>query len=188
MFYSMSWDIRRSDPETVHGQVLKVLSAVGARATGEGCYPGSIGVDFPFLFQAGRHIGSPHASLRVFVPEGAGPGDVRVDLDCSIGVVWDPEHALHNLRLLIACGDRIYGATAPALGWAHDHTYAHPDITDFLTTGLPIGAQFVYVGSELVNMVNWPEMKGRPYVVTAMPDGGVRVENLGPLTVPSLDL
>jgi hypothetical protein len=188
MFYSMAWDIHEADPESVRMRVVQAVSAAGGKLSTRGHYPGSTGVELPFLFKEGRHIASPQGSLRVFVSAEDSPGSVRVDLDWYIGVVWDPEHGRRNLGILMACADCIYAATAPAYGWCHDHTYVHDELKDLLASGLPVGAQFVYVGPELVNRINRPAMRDLRHVVTPMSDGGIRIENQVPTSVESLDL
>lgn len=189
----MRWYVRRTDPAVLYDKVAHALTTWGATISGEGHYPGSSGVTFPFLVRRPSLLRGPYISLRAGAFDK--PNDDLdkeplsfVDLDCYTAVVDDTKFGRYNLKVLIAGADVLYNSISPIFGCGHDHTYRSPELDHFLRTGLPVDGQFIYVGRELVDRVDWSELRQRRCAITTMPDGGIRVENPGPPLYPTLDL
>lgn len=184
MFYCIYWYVDHSTPKTVRESLLGALADRGINTSGVGHYPGSICLDAPFLIEEGSILKPPYLSLKVHERSSLSK-EIRVHLDASIGLLCG-EHGQDNLRMLIEIGETIYNSIHPTFGFGHDHTYEQPTLDEFLETGSPTTAQFVYIGPSLVSLIHWGSVR-TPYIRTSLPDGGLRIENPWP-GLPSLDL
>ncbi|WP_148205534.1 hypothetical protein [Symbiobacterium thermophilum] len=187
MYYTMRWYVDGSDVPSVLSAAVNALKRYGAILTEEAHYPAGLGFDFPFALRDDSILVPPYLTLWVRQRD-TPPYYICVDLDCAIGVLWEGDYGRRNMQSLVTLGDAIYTSISPIFGVGNDETYNSLTLEDFLETRIPVGAQFVYVGAGLVHTVNWEALKGRRFARVSLPDGGVRVENPGPPSVPPLDL
>jgi len=188
VYFTLRWYVEGSDVPSVLSAAVNALEQNGAIRIEKAHYPSGIGFDFSFAWNDRR---LPPPCLTLWIREhnnNRPPKYVCVDLDYSIGVLWEKDCGRRNLQSLMTLGDAIYSSISPVFGVGNDETYVTATVEDFLKPRVPVGAQFVYVGPRLVPTINWGALSGRKFARIALPDGGVRVANPGPPQLPPLDL
>lgn len=187
--YQMKWFVRSQPVGLLSEKAAGVVEDNGATRVPHETRYGSSGFTFPFqLSDRQRQLLRPPYLWLTVTSEWDGSNDAAVDLTCSEGVLAGP-FARENLKRLVALGDMLYGRLHPHFGWGNGTgEISFGDQSRFRHTGLPIWDQFTYVGTDLLDLVDWSGLHQRRVVITRLGDGGIRVERAPNRHLPRLDL
>jgi hypothetical protein len=187
LYYNVQLYTRSVTLEDARDTVAQILAQHGAVPMGEEHPDLGQPYRFPFQLPDGL-VKQPYLFTSLARRGTLSPEDIDIDLTCKGGIMYPKEYGRDNLRALIALADDIFCGVQAYFAWAGAEEAMSGGLSGFLSSGLPIHDQFVYVSPALMDLVNMDELLKLPVVTTRLRDGGLLVENRALPFIPALDL